>query len=139
MISMMMTLTMNLVMMMMLWTPVKVLQSLSDQASFLKRLQAPGDQLFATYFATVLIFAGLMIVVTMNTMMTTLPRTETMDTAMVMMIITAVDMVMMFMVVMVEDMVMVAMVDTRCSPRNQDLTAILHQTSNVRSQVRRCM
>ena len=80
-----------------------------------------------------------MIVVTMNTMMTTLPRTETMDTAMVTMIITAVDMVMMIMVVTVKDMVMVAMVDTRFSPRNQDLTAILHQTSNVRSQVRRCM
>ena len=51
MISMMMILTMNLVMMMMLWTPVKVLQSLSDQASFPKLLQAPGDQLFATNFA----------------------------------------------------------------------------------------
>ena len=37
-----------------------------------------------------------MIVVTMNTMMTTLPRTETMYAAMVMRIITALDMVMMW-------------------------------------------
>ena len=35
--------------------------------------------------------------------------------------------------------VMAAMEATRCSPRSQDLTVILHPTSNVRKPVRLCM